>query len=148
MVLADHNQSGYATVKLIRGKDMSGLESLYSRWGISELQGGKVRVPERVFETLVFLALGRLQFEEVDYVDRHNDVKQAIEHGTFASGWQHFVWSGVAENRELTDVPVDADEYLKVNPDLMEIYSPEDVQGLIAHWKNIGWLEGRPRTSA
>jgi hypothetical protein len=124
---------------------VSGIEALYSRWGVTELPDGKVRMSEQVFQSLLFLALGRLRYSEEDYLARHSDVKEAIERGTFASGWQHFVWAGVAENRELMDVVVNAGEYVQMNPDLLEIYSDNDDQGLAAHWKNVGWLEGRPR---
>lgn len=124
---------------------MSAVNDLYTRWGVSEQGDNIVNVPREVFNTLVLLALGRVNYSEDEYLSRHQDVKKAVARGDFASGWMHFLWVGLKENRKLGDADVDPKRYLELNRDLANIFDENSHEDLINHWKSVGWAEGRLR---
>ncbi|BBK33473.1 hypothetical protein EDC65_3309 [Stella humosa] len=41
----------------------------------------------------------RADFDEAMYLNRHQDVRRAVEQREFASGWDHFARQGAGEGR-------------------------------------------------
>lgn len=85
-------------------------------------------------------------FSENWYLYRYNDVKQAVEKGTFKSGYEHYIKYGKNEKRQpVPTIPTDFSEgdYLELNPDVKQAVEKGDCISGAQHYMLNGFKETR-----
>lgn len=83
-------------------------------------------------------------FDEQWYLEHYPDVKSAIELGSLASGWQHYVEFGYFEGRMPGLHAFDPLVYLQIHEDLATLLDRHDSEAAaINHFVKYGYREGR-----
>ena len=85
-------------------------------------------------------------FSENWYLYRYNDIKQAVEKGTFKSGYEHYIKYGKAEKRQpVPPMPEGFNEgdYLELNPDVKQAIEKGDCTSGAQHYMLNGFKETR-----
>lgn len=83
-------------------------------------------------------------FSENWYLYRYNDIKQAVEKGTFKSGYEHYIKYGKNEKRQpVPPIPSDFNEadYLELNQDIKKAVAKGNYISGVHHFMLYGFKE-------
>lgn len=111
------------------------------------LVGGKaadnmVTVNKGVIRDLIKLGLAD-RFDEEWYLDRYNDVAEAVRKGALPSGFDHYASAGIYEGRIPYPFGIDEKDYLDRHHDVARSLS-QGLYGTAAeHFYAVGFIEGR-----
>jgi len=82
-------------------------------------------------------------FDEAWYLDRYNDVAEAVRKGAISSGLDHYASAGVYEGRIPYPFAIDEKDYLDRHRDVARSLS-QGLYGTAAdHFYAVGFVEGR-----
>ncbi|MDE2580650.1 MAG: hypothetical protein KGL52_03375 [Rhodospirillales bacterium] len=95
------------------------------------------------FVNLVKSLVAAVAVDTAWYLDRNDDVAEAIARGAIASAQEHFANDGYLEGRMPFQIPVDEQWYLEQNPDVAEGIRTGSVASAQAHFEASGYREGR-----
>lgn len=111
---------------------------------ISAVKGElRVTLPYDDFIRIVKHLLTGIPVDEEWYVERYEDVAQAIRNGEIKSARAHFVEHGYIEGRLPGPVAVDEQWYLEQYPDVAESVRRGIDVSAQAHFDRDGYREGR-----
>lgn len=82
-------------------------------------------------------------FNESTYLANNPDVRSAVAQGFFASGLQHFQFSGLREGRTNISPFWDEQRYLSANPDVLAAVNSRAFSSGLQHYILSGEREGR-----
>ncbi len=115
-----------------------------SRMAVVKVNGKtKVNTSYDEFVSVVKLLLRGVAFDEQWYLARYPDVAEAVAHGVFANGRQHFIEVGYFEGRRPREFEVDEKWYLEQYPDVAESIKLGDAKSPRQHFNEHGYEEGR-----
>lgn len=101
-----------------------------------------VTLNKGVIRDLVKMGLAD-RFDEAWYLDRYNDVAEAVRKGALSSGFDHYAAVGVYEGRIPYPFGIDEKDYLDRHRDVARSLS-QGLYGTAAeHFYAVGFIEGR-----
>ena len=83
-----------------------------------------------------------LFFDETYYLANNSDIAAAVAAGELASGYSHFVTSGLAEGRNPSTL-YNEQFYLEANPDVLAALEANSFSSGLQHFLTNGHIEGR-----
>lgn len=110
----------------------------YIEYGASE---GRIRTSE-ITGTGLLEGWGTLLFEEAYYLNTNSDVAEAVQDGTYQSGFDHYVLFGQSEGRDPAPF-FDESAYLGINPDVDDAVNNSAQSSGMEHYFRFGRQEDR-----
>lgn len=101
-----------------------------------------VTINKSVMRDLLKMGLAG-RFDEEWYLDRYNDVAEAVRKGAMSSGLDHYTSSGVYEGRVPYPFPIDEEDYLARHRDVARSLSQGLYGTATEHFYAVGFIEGR-----
>ncbi len=101
------------------------------------------RVERHFFIALMAKKIASIKFDEVWYLSKYPDVKDAVKRGVVPSGREHYGMSGYYEHRMPTQIQVNEKWYLEAYPDVLEAIRAGVYKTGQAHFEIAGFREGR-----
>jgi hypothetical protein len=102
-----------------------------------------VAVEQHFLKLCMDTVLRNIQVDEVWYLTRNPDIKEAIEAGTLQSAKGHYCAFGFFEHRMPHHIAVDEVWYMSQYPDVLEAIRLEHFESGQHHFELIGFKEGR-----
>ncbi|MEH3148188.1 MAG: hypothetical protein PGN34_23300 [Methylobacterium frigidaeris] len=102
-----------------------------------------ILIDKTLFMAVLKTALASVRVDDEWYLNRHQDVKDAIARGEFTSPKDHFIRYGYLEGRLPYAIPVDEAYYLDRNPDVRAGVESGAMRDAATHFYMSGALEGR-----
>jgi len=84
-----------------------------------------------------------IRFDEVWYLSKYPDVRDAVKRGTIGSGHEHYLRFGYYEGRMPVTIVVNEKWYLDSYPDVAEAIRRGVYKSAQAHFDAAGFREGR-----
>jgi hypothetical protein len=103
----------------------------------------EILVPREILMRLLDLYISCWDFDEEWYLATYPDIADAIKHGQFKSGWNHFRSIGYLEGRLGTQPIVDPDWYISKYSDVAGAMLDGKVTSAAEHYSDFGYSEGR-----
>jgi hypothetical protein len=103
----------------------------------------EVKVPRELLVHLLDLYISAWDFDEDWYLVTYPDIRAAVGHGQFTSGWEHFRTVGYLEGRLGCRPIVDSEWYLDTYPDIAQAMLEGKVKSAADHFESFGYAEGR-----
>jgi len=111
---------------------------------ISTVKGQmRVKVPYDDFLKLLRLLIAGTEVDEKWYLQKYEDIREAVEAGKIPSAKKHFVNDGYFEGRLPFPLDVDEEWYLSHYPDVAEGISSGAITSAKQHFTDNGYREGR-----
>lgn len=127
------------------------LSELVEAWGGRRSSVGSEPmyiIPAKILERVLALAVGPRLYDEQAYLKEHVDIAEALSRKELISGLQHYLRTGLIENRNVKARDFSEIDYLKSYPDIKQAIDAGFIGSAYDHWVHGGWLEGRLPTSA
>lgn len=119
-------------------------ETLRRAVDISTVRGQlRVTVPYDEFVRIVKSLVAAVDVDESWYLQRNDDVADALARGVIMSAREHFSGDGYMEGRMPFPIVVDEQWYLEQNPDVAEELRRGNIASAQAHFDESGYREGR-----
>ncbi|TGD97413.1 hypothetical protein [Methylobacterium nonmethylotrophicum] len=100
-------------------------------------------ISKEMLYDLIKCALKNVEFDEDWYLERHQDIKQAIEAGEIKNAKEHFIKYGYFEGKLPYRIPVDDNFYLSENQDVRDGVANGTIKSAAEHFYTAGAQEGR-----
>jgi hypothetical protein len=111
---------------------------------ISTVKGElRVSVSYEDFIRIVKLLLAAAEIDESWYLERYDDIREAVDKGEVPSARKHFATDGYFEGRLPFPLMVDEDWYLSRYPDVAEGIRTGAIASATQHFITDGYREGR-----
>jgi len=110
---------------------------------LSETGDGHFRVERHFLIALMAKKLDAVKFDEVWYLNKYPDVKDAVRRGTVGSALEHYTLFGYYEHRMPVAIRVNEKWYLEQYPDVVEAIRRGAYKTAQAHFDTYGFREGR-----
>jgi hypothetical protein len=111
---------------------------------LSTVQGElRVGLSYDQFVRTIKLLLLAVSVDTTWYLERYDDVAQAVRDGTLESPQRHFIEDGFFEGRMPFPINVDEAWYLEQNPDVAESIREGRIASAQEHFDRNGYREGR-----
>lgn len=101
-----------------------------------------VTINKSVMRELLKIGLAG-RFDEEWYLDRYNDVAEAVRKGAMSSGLDHYTTSGIYEGRVPYPFHIDEEDYLARHRDVARSLSEGLYGTATEHFYAVGLIEGR-----
>lgn len=103
----------------------------------------EIVAPKELFVRILTAALANIQFDGQWYLEKYEDVRDALAQKKIASAEQHYIQNGYFEDRFPCEIAVDEEFYLKENPDVQQAIVSGAFKDSQEHFDRCGFAEGR-----
>ena len=117
--------------------------SLSNQGLVTQENNACFRVERNFLISLLAHRISTVRFDEVWYLSRYPDVREAIKQGVIASGRDHYIQSGYYEHRMPCAILIKEKWYLDAYPDVAEAIRKGVYKTGQAHFDTAGFREGR-----
>jgi hypothetical protein len=103
----------------------------------------EIILKKSVFQHILCAALRSVQVDENWYLEKYDDVREAIAKKKTACARDHYINYGYFENRQPFAIKVDEAYYLQMNPDVAAKVVAGAFKSGQEHFEQSGFREGR-----
>lgn len=104
---------------------------------------GHFRIERHFLIALMANRIAQIKFDEIWYLSKYPDVREAVKGGTLPSGHEHYIRSGYYEHRMPSAILVNEGWYLQAYPDVADAVQRGIYRSGQAHFEIAGFREGR-----
>jgi hypothetical protein len=104
---------------------------------------GQFRIERHFLISLMERRIARIKFDEIWYLSKYPDVREAVKKGAVPSGHEHYLRAGYYEHRMPSAILVNEGWYLQAYPDVADAVKRGVYRSGQAHFEIAGFREGR-----